>query len=270
MTADPSTWGVQTAGFVVPNADEIITAINTGMLAYVSSDFDTDPDSPDGQVVGVFARQLALVWEALGRIHDANNPDNAEDELLVEISKLSGTVKQGPQPTTVEARCTMTAGTTLEAGVALASVFNHPDLLFTPAADFTASADTTYTITFVCTQTGPIPVPVHTLTVISTPLTGWTAVTNDAAGVLGNTGDTDTILRARRDAELAATGSTTGPAIAADILAIGEDVISCEVLVNTANTTDANGVPAHCFECVVYHAGTLSLPTLARTIWNNQ
>lgn len=270
MSADPSTWGVQPAGFVVPNTDEIITALNSGMLAYVSSDFDTDPDSPDGQVIGVFARQLALVWEALGRLHDSNNPDNAEGELLVEVSKLSGTVKQGPQPTTVQALCQLSSGTTLEAGVAMASVFNHPELLFTPAQTYTATADGYVTLDFVCTDTGPTPVPVHTLTVITTPITGWLSVTNAAAGVLGNNGDTDTILRARRDAELSATGSTTGPAIRADVLAIGPDVISCEVLVNTTNATNTDGVPAHSFEVVVYHDGTLDLTSLARTIWNNQ
>jgi len=270
MSSDPTTWGVQPQGFVVPNADEIIQALNAGMLAYVSSDFDTDPDSPDGQVIGVHARQLALVWEALGRIHDANNPDNAEDELLVEIAKLSGTTKQGPQPTTVAAQVNLASGTTLVSGTALASIFNHPDLLFTPAQDYTAAADGTYTIAFRCTQTGPIPVPVGTLTVISTPITGWVSVGNTDPGVLGNNGDTDTILRARRDAELSATGSTTGPAIASDILSLSTDVVTVEVLVNTGNSPDSNGVPPHSFEAVVYHQPTLDLSTLAAVIWNNQ
>lgn len=269
MSADPTTWGVQPTGFYVPNIDEITTAINNGMRAYVDPDFDTDPDSPDGQVIGVHARQLGLVWEALGRIHDANNPDNAEDELLVEVCKLSGTKEEGPQPTTVIANCTLAAGTLLQKQTAFANILNHPELLFTPAQDYTAASDGTFPVTFVSVNTGPIPVPPSTLTVISAPITGWSAVTNPSAGVLGNNGDTDTTLRARREAELAATGSTTALALQADIQALA-GVISCEVLQNLTNYTDVNGVPPHTIEPVVYHSLDLDLSLLAKTIWNNQ
>jgi uncharacterized phage protein gp47/JayE len=270
MTADPSTWGVQASGFVVPNADEIIQATNADLLAYVSPDFDTDPDSPDGQVDGIRARQLALLWETAGKIHDANNPDNAEGELLVEICKLSGTTKQASQPTTVTAWCGLASGTFLESGVAMASLTGHPDVLFTIAEDATATlGDGYYALTFKAVDPGPIVVPVHTLTVIATPITGWTSVDNQVAGTLGNNGDTDTLLRARRDAELSAVGSTTVQALRADIRAL-TDVYSCEVLTNRTDAIDANGLPAHTFEAVVYHAGTLVAATLAETIWNNQ
>ena len=270
MSADPTTWGVQAGGFIVPNADEILQATQADLRAYVSSDFDTDPDSPDGQVDGIRARQLALLWEQAGIIHDANNPDNAEGELLVEVCKLSGTKAEGPQPTTVACGVVLTNGTLLANGTALASIVDHPDVLFTPAQNFTAPNDGTFTVTFVCTVTGPVACPPSTLTVITTPLTGWTSVTNPAAGVLGNNGDTDTTLRARRDAELAASGSTTTDAIAADILALGANVISATVLTNRTAIVDGNGLPPNTFECVVYHSLSLDLTTLAQAIYLNQ
>ena len=151
MTATPKElWGVQPNGFYAPTIEDIVADESADLHAFVDPGLDLDPDAPEGQVVGIRARQLALAWEALQVVHDANNPDNAEGDLLDDICKLAGLARPGPTSTTVVAQCAVTAGTTLANGTAFANVTGKPDVLLTPTADFTAPSDGTFPVTFAC------------------------------------------------------------------------------------------------------------------------
>lgn len=269
MSADEATWGVQPNGFVTPTYTDLFENLSANLRAYVDPGIDLDADAPEGQMAGVYCRQSALAWEAAQALHDGNNPDNAEGDQQQDLAKLSGTPLEGPTPTTVAARVTLTTGTTLANGSALAYVAGHPDQLFTIAADFTAPSDGNHTVPFVAVDTGPIAVPAGTLTGIASPQTGWTAITNLAAGVPGSNGDTADTLRLRMGVGLARTGASTVAALASDIDAL-TDVISVTVLENRTDYVDGNGLAPHSFEAVVYASGSLDLGLLARTIWENK
>jgi len=267
LITDTSLWGVQPTGFYAPNVEEILAVINQDLHDVVSPDLDLDPDSPDGQRSGVVARQLALVWAGLKVVHDANNPDNAEGELLDDLLALTGVTREGPRPTVVTALCTLTAGTTLLAGVSMASVVNRPDQTYTPIADFTALADGSYSIPFQATETGPQQLTLYTLTVVQTGETGWTDVINNAPAAVGSDGMTDAEARLFREQELTRAGSATAAALVADISVL-DGVASCAVLENDTDTTDLYGVEPHSFEVLVY--GAPDTATLAQKIWENK
>jgi hypothetical protein len=268
MTVDKSLWGVQPSGFYAPTIEDILADETADLLAVVDPGLDLDADAPEGQTAGIRARQYALAWEALQVVHDANNPDNAEADLLDDICKLDGTVRPGAAPTVVVAQCTLTSGTVLAAGTALANVAGFPDVQLTPAADFTAPSDGTFDVTFACVDSSPISVPVGSLQ-ISAPISGWTSIGNTAPGVLGHLVFDDTQTRLLRESELARTGSTTTLALQADIDALPE-VVSSYVLENTGATTDANGLPPHTIAPVVYASALVSIPALAQTIWEGK
>lgn len=68
-----------------------------------------------------------------------------------------------------------------------------------------------------CTQTGPNPVPAGFLSVIGSPVSGWTAVTNPLDCITGTNAENDTEALARRDTELAANANGPVDAIAAKV-----------------------------------------------------
>ena len=268
MTVDKSLWGVQPSGFYCPTIEDILADESADLRSVVDPSIDLDADAPEGQTAGIRARQYALAWEALQVVHDANNPDNAEGDLLDDIDKLSGTARPGAAPTIVVAQCGLTSGTVLGNGAAFANVEGFPDIQLTPAADFTAPSDGTFDVTFTCADDGPIAVPANSLQ-ISAPISGWLSIANAAPGVLGNDVADDTQTRLLREAELARTGSTTTIALQADIDAL-LDVTSSYVLENTGSVTDVNGLPPHTIAPVVYANALVSLPALAQTIWEGK
>jgi uncharacterized phage protein gp47/JayE len=93
------------------------------------------------------------------------------------------------------------------------------------------------------------------LSVIATPVSGWSNVTNLAAATLGQLQQTDASLRVSREDELAAEGNATAKAILGAVLRVGlasdNPVTSCAVFYNDTNITDVDGVPAHSVEVMV-------------------
>jgi hypothetical protein len=266
MTAVPKElWGVQPEGFYAPTIEDIVADESADLLAFVDPGLDLDPDAPEGQVLGIRARQYALAWEALQVIHDSNNPDNAEDDLLDDICKLSGTARPGATSTTVVVQCALTSGTTLANGTAFAHLTGKPDVQLTPTADFIATSDGTFPVTFACVDTGPISIPVNSLQ-ISAPISGWSAIASSAAGVTGHDVFDDTQLRLLRETELARTGSATVLALQSAIAALPA-VISVTVLENDGQVTDGNGLPPHTIAPIVYANGFLDTTALAAVIW---
>lgn len=103
-------------------------------------------------------------------------------------------------------------------------------------------------------DTGPKTATSGTLTVIETPVSGWSSVINLLDATLGTNLETDAALRLRREAELRATGNASLEAIRADVLQV-EDVISCTVFENPDDATDGDGLPPHSIE-VLARGGT--------------
>jgi hypothetical protein len=272
MSADPTTWGPQTNGWVTPSAAEILEAVETDQLALISPNLDIDPDSPTGQTNGIFVAQLARVWEALGALEASRTRDGAEGAMLDELGKLTGTSRDEARATTVSCNCTLTSGTTITTEH-LASIAGRPEITFAPIADFTAPSTGTHAVMFECTEIGPVVVSPATLTVISTPVSGWTAVTNPSAGITGSEVATDADTRIEQERDLAAAGSATSIAIASDIVYDDADgtgvagVLYCRVLENDTDTTDGDGLPPHSIEVVVHTDGTESASALREAIW---
>ena len=267
MSSDPTTWGPQPNGFYCPNVQDVLGSVVNDQHQYVSADLDTDPDSPDGQNNGIFADRLAGAWDALRALDAAQSRDGAEGDLLRRQGVMTGTVWGAATTTKVQAYCILTTGTTLVAGTSLASIAGKPDVLFTPVTDYTAATDGTFAVLFESVETGPIPCPAGAsgLTVIATPTTGWTGVSNSLAGVLGALAQTEAQFRLSQEEDLTRAGSSTALAMAVDVEQVA-GVLSCKVLENYTDWLDGQGLPPHSVEFVVYQDGSASA-ALPKAIW---
>ncbi|HEY3237582.1 MAG TPA: hypothetical protein VGJ84_22875 [Polyangiaceae bacterium] len=154
------------------------------------------------------------------------------------------------------------------AGIHFAQLVGDATTRFTPKSDFVAPADGAHSVVFRAENTGPIEAPAGTLTVIATPVVGWTAISNPTEATLGRPVDTDDTLRARRKQELAKPGTSTLTALEADLFDL-TDVASVRVFENTRDVPDANSLPPHSLECLIY-GPTVPDDAIAQVIWDNK
>lgn len=243
--------GVTENGFVGKTQAEIKADIEASQKAEISPTLDLSSDSVLGQNNGIFARELAIAWEALEEAYYDFDPDRAEDDALTSLGKLTGTERRAASYSLVVLTCDLDVGTTLTSGIAFAAVEGDSENRWTPEEDYTAATDGAQNVTFRAEETGPVEATDGTITVIATPVSGWHSVTNDLSASPGRTIDSDETLRTRREQQLAATGSATTSAIRADVLEV-EGVETCQVFQNVGNRRDANGLPGHSIEVLIY------------------
>lgn len=123
-------------------------------------------------------------------------------------------------------------------------------------------------VPFIAETAGPFLANVGSLTVIETPTSGITGVTNLDPATSGFEVETDAELRIRRSNNLQVSGSATVEGIRA-ALAGGKvaGVTSAVVIENVADVADGSGRPPHSFEAVV--AGG-SDADVAEAIWKSK
>ncbi len=283
-------------GLVLDTLDEIIDGFNQAELAGIASTLNLNAPDPIAVMNGVIAERLQSIEEAVGAMYSGMQPDGASDDGLTGLALITGTMRQPATKTLVA--CTITVDAAcgpFAAGTMLASVNGAPNLIYTNVDSFTAGgAGSTTGVIFECTETGENVVNASTLTVISSPLLHWTAITNPANGVVGQPIQTDASLRQAQQAELALGGAATAAALAADILhyiqpsqspltipgiktgtdatnnpfTISAATVSVTVLWNDTDSTDADGLPPHSIEVIAYapDAGTEDTDALCALI----
>ncbi len=262
--------GLTAEGFVAKTIEEILADIGAEQLATVDPALDISPDQPLGQLNGIFAKKLAEVWEALAVAYNAFNRGAAEGSLLEAIGLLTGTLRLAATKSQVTCTVNLDASTTLSAG-AVANVSGQPSVRFVLTETVISTTAGDYEGIFEAEVTGPVAANSGTLTVITTPSSGWNSVTNAEDADLGTDIETDAAYRLRQVAELASPGSCTVDAIRADLLRIS-GVTQAFVFENTTMSTDGDGVPPKAYECVVYDGVIPAADDqeIGQTIWDNK
>ncbi len=100
-----------------------------------------------------------------------------------------------------------------------------------------------------CLVLGAILAPINSLTVIQTPIFGWSAVTNPSDGITGRNLETDNELRFRRSRDIKLPGTSSLDAIQARLSNI-PGVSLVQVLTNRENT-EVDGMPPHSIQALV-------------------
>ncbi len=237
-------------GYTVPTLSEVEAEMQADVLGEVDAGLDLSSESPLGQVVSIFARQITRDRELIGTLYGGIDPNKAEGVLLDNVAAITGTTRLAAKKSLAKCNLSLNATVTVPAGSRI-SVATQTNVVFELTADVTSTTAGTYTGTFEALVTGPVAANAGTLTNILTPVSGWTAVTNPLDAELGRNVETDTELRVRRAIELAEPGSSSANAIRAGVLNVA-GVESCFVYENTSDQTDEFMVPPHAFEVIIW------------------
>ena len=181
--------GIETRGL-----DAIKTLLEQRFQSSFGQDLSLDPETPQGQFIGIAALSIAEMEEHLVSVSNGTSPRFGRGKQLDDNGDLINVPRKAGTHTTVTATLGGESGSVIPAGSRAA----------TPAGDyFTLDVDATVASTgaveagMTAEQPGPIEVGAGELTRIITLRTGWETVTNNNAGEPGKTLESDTVYRAR-------------------------------------------------------------------------
>jgi uncharacterized phage protein gp47/JayE len=244
-------FGLTATGFNRKTVQDILGEIEASQKSLIDPEMDVSSETPIGQLNGIFADKLGEEWELAEAVNANQYPDTASDFGLDGVSSITGTFRRAATKGTVTLDLSLNAGVTVPTG-SIAEVTGDSTNRWVTTADATNSTGSPAVVPVEAEAefAGATAANAGTIAVISTPIAGWTAVTNPLDAEIGTEIDTDAQLRLRREQELSLAGSGTVNAIRADLLAV-EDVTSVTVFHNPGDAIDVNGLPPHSVEAIV-------------------
>lgn len=262
--------GVTSAGFSVMTQAQILAQMQASIWASIDPGLDLSTETPLGQLLGITSNQYAANWELIQTLYNAFNPNGAEGVQLANLALLTGTTPNVATASVAACNLTLGPSCTVPAG-SLVQVSGRPGVQFALQTTVTSTTSGTYAGTFVCTTLGPVPANASTLSVISTPVAGWSAVTNPLDAVLGDNADTNTTLRIRMAEATQASGSGSVPSLTSKLVNLA-GMVNVTVLENTTLVTDGNNTPGKAIQPCIYDGITpaVSNTLIAQTIYSNK
>lgn len=242
-------------GFTRETLDDILQAIRAAELrpveeGGVSPNLDLSTSEPIGQINGIVAEALADNEELLEVCYHGFDDGALEGDQLEILAAFSGTLRRAKTKCQDVTEFNLDSGTVLPAGYMVRPPGDSTRAFETISA-FTAPSTGWHEVPIRAINAGPVFVAAGNLTQIVSPLTGVNATENGADIDGGLNVETDSELRLRRRAELQRAGQTTLAATRSEISGLA-GVISCRIFENNTSTENADGMPAHSFEVLVY------------------
>lgn len=243
-------YGLTDEGFVIKRLSVIREEIQDRLkdLPAFGEGFILDPEEPMGQLIDLFAEREAALWELAQAGYTALNRDEAPGAALenlgnfIDFPKLEATYSTTPAAGLL---CTGTPGTVIPSGSQVSQATTED--VYEIDEEVTIGGGGTITASVTALETGPKEALAGTLTVIETPVSGWTAVTNTVDVVPGRNIETDTEYRARQQESVAVVGSCTDDSLEGKIREL-DDITAVLVVNRYQKTTDGTtGQPASSF-----------------------
>jgi uncharacterized phage protein gp47/JayE len=228
------------------------TANIPGLKQIYGDDINTDSNSPDGQLINIFALSKQDILDLIVQDYDSKDPDQAVGVALDALCQLCGIYRQGGTYTEVEVTVTTDRSLNLN-GLDTAVPFTISDsngnlfyLIISATLDSGANL-----LNFRAADIGYIQVLANTLTTTVDKILGIVNVNNISTPYqVGADQETDAQLRLRRQNSTALPAQGFLQSLEAGLSSI-VGVAEAIVYENNESTVDTDGVPGHSIWVVV-------------------
>ncbi len=243
------------AGLVVDSITEIIANLTTGMQSIYGTDINVDSNSPDGQMINLFAQAVADMLQLLQSVYGGFSVEGATGTILDQRVALNGLARRQGTFTQTPVLVTVTQALTL---YGLDQTTNPPFIIadnagnqYTLKTTHVFSGAGSASLTFQAVAIGQVEVVANTITNQVTATLGVASVNNPttAGTTLGVNEETDAQLKVRHAQSFALASTGPADAVSAALLAV-PDITDAYVVENVADTT-VNTVPPHAIWCIV-------------------
>lgn len=258
---------LDSTGLTIKTLAEVVADLTTAMQEIYGDDINVQSNSPDGQLINIFAQATIDNLEVLVDVYNAMDPELSTGVNFNKVVALNGLTRYAATYTTTPVAITTNKALTLlglDALVATptAQVYSVQDAnknVFQLITTYAFGGAATTSLSFQSAVPGAVDVLPNTITEQATPQLGVTSVNNPsvAATVVGVDEETDVALKIRRARMFLL--ASTGPADAVQAALLtpysGQAAADAMVIENdTSGTVD--GVPARSIYCIVRDNGS--------------
>lgn len=248
---------VDSNGLQVSSNTELVSQLTTSFQSIYGNDINVDQNSPDGQMINIFAQGGTDIRELLVQLYNSFDPDNCSGRLLDERCALNNIFRKAGTFTTVLITLVTDRSVTLQG---VDANYNDPSATGYTIQDNAGNqfvlvntqtfAAGTHTALFRAKEIGSVETSIGTITTPVTIVLGVVSVNNPVAATTGENEETDAELKIRRRQSVSISSSGYLNGILASVLQL-DGVTDAAAYENYTNVTDANGTPAHCLWLVV-------------------
>lgn len=230
------------------------TGTVSGLKTIYGSDINVASNSPDGQLVNIFALSKQDILDLIVQDYNSKDPDQAVGTALDAVSQLCGIQRKGGTYTQVNVAITANATVTLyglnATSVTPFTVADSAGNQFALINSQTFNSGTT-NAAFQASQIGYLDVLVNSITVPVSIMPGVVSFTNLAVPtVYGTDQETDAALRIRRQRSVSIPAQGFLGSLNGALWNIS-GLVEAVVYENTTNTTDGKGVTPHSIWVIV-------------------
>lgn len=249
-------------GYVADRLDDIFLGLVKKFQGVYGNDILTDPDDPDGQMIGILAQMRADIEGVIEAIVQANDPDNATGTWLEQKVAFAGLSRRGASYSVIEdVMLKGTAGKTLPAGATVSGGSTQ----WVTQVDVTFGQDGMVMTDLRSSEAGQFSVDADTRLTILTVVAGWNSATTTVAAIPGENEETDPELLGRFYKSRARASSNCVDGTLGDIARLRgvTDVVALE---NEMDKTNSDGVAAHTVNYIVEGGDNAAI---AKAIYDN-
>jgi uncharacterized phage protein gp47/JayE len=239
---------VTAAGYVAERLDAIVAQLEAGFRTIYGNDINLDPDSPDGQMVGLIGQMRTDIEELGEQIYRALDPDYAAGAWLEQRAAYAGLIRRLASYSYL--RDVVLSGRPQSIIPAGSVVSDGNNIRWRSVSSVTLNVDGSARADFRSEDLGAFALSAGTVLAIQTVVLGWQTATTLSDAEVGTEEEADPELRARFFRSRARPASNSAEAIEAKIAEL-PDVRQVVCLENETSVVDADGVPAHGINVVV-------------------
>lgn len=240
-------------GIAVPDEIDILNGRLTDLDTAMGGGMSKSLTTPQGQIAMSDTAIIGDKNDNLAWLVNQVNPDFSEGRMQDAIGRIYFIDRIAAIGTTVTATCTGLVGTVIPANSIAQDISGY---LYYSLADATIPASGAVDVVFQNQTSGAIACPIGALNTIYRAVTGWSSVSNFAAGVLGNDVEGRANFEYRRKQSVAKNARNTLSSVYAAVLAV-DGVLDAYVTDNKTSSAVIKGatnysILAHSIYVAVY------------------
>ena len=244
---------VTSTGLVTESLTEIITVLEDGFKSIYGSDINLNSNSPDAQMINLFAQAKVDLLECIAQVYASFDPDQASGSVLDQRLAINGVKRRGSTFTRTSITVTTDRVLTLLGKDTSTTPFTISDGSGTKFVleETTALISGANSLIFSAADAGNVESLANTLTTIETVTLGVLSVNNPASVItqgIDEETDSQAKVRRRQSVSLPAIGALD--ATKAAVFQV-DNVLDVAAFENDGDTIDSNGVPGHSMWIIV-------------------
>ena len=242
-------WGLTETGFLRPTYTDLLDAFETKAKELFGSTINLSVRSPLGLFLRIFAWFAGLTWQLAEDIYSSGFIDSSAGVSLARLGAFIGIRLLAAQKATGVLKITGEAGAVVYSGFIVQARNNQR---FVTLESVTIAADGTVTAPIQAYEPGPEGnMAAGSIDTVVTPLAAVVSVTNPESTIGGRNRETDQEFRERYARSVDKPGGSNTDAVRAQLLET-PGVVTAVVWENETDETDADGLPPHSIEAIVY------------------